>query len=172
MDKVRPDFTWPGDGEVDFTGDWDGPNMLWVEKDAQGQTVFHLEQAFAWQGPGQKVQWVLVEPSPDADKDGPLASERDWWDMVSNRLLPERIVIDTPPKARLADGEVGSVYARRFDQDARGGAVYEVGLLPEGNLGTQMSLHAADAIPVAPQGRAMAPAGRGAGDRNGEAQRQ
>ena len=98
---------------MDFTGDWDGPNMLWVEKDAQGQTVFHLEQAFAWQGPGQKVQWVLVEPSPDADKDGPLASERDWWDMVSNRLLPERIVIDTPPKARLADGEVGSVYARR-----------------------------------------------------------
>ena len=141
--KVKPDVTWSGtdrDGQ-DGVSRWNGPNMLWIEKDAKGRTVFHLEQAFAWRPRGQKTQWILIEDVSDQEganddgnnmEDSPVGDEP-YEAMLTNQSLAARIAHGKPKDESFDGAGNAGEYAQDISRDPRGGVVCEVGWTPSPN---------------------------------------
>src|SRR5690242_6621280 len=107
IEKTKPAFV------------WNGRDMMWVEKDKNGQPEFILDEAYIYQPTYQPPRWVLLD-TQDAPFD-------EWYGAVmGNNLHGVAPLHRTVPVADNDAGVIGD-YAVIKSANPRFGTVYEIG---------------------------------------------
>lgn len=106
--KVQPAFA------------WNGCDMLWIEKDTNGQPLFVLDEAYLYQRTNGPPQWVLLNENDDAPYD------EDYGEVMGRNL---RGVAKLQKSVPVADNDAGIIgdYTVVLSTNSRFGTVYEIG---------------------------------------------
>ena len=111
--------------KVNPTFAWNGCDLMWIEKDANGQPRFILDEAYIYQPTNQSRQWILVKD--DRAKNWSAGSSReDWWQQFGNYNLRADIPLQKTIPDAADNGDRGN-YAIIKSANDRLGTVYEIG---------------------------------------------
>ncbi len=116
---------------------WNGCDMIWIEKDTNGQPRFILDEAYIYQPTNQSGQWILVKDDRTEGCDA-LWSREDWWRQFGNYNLRADMPLQKALPWAADNGDRGNYVIIKSAND-RLGTVYEIGWQREMSSGNGLA---------------------------------